>query len=175
MNRNTRGGTGMSAKRARAGQPGTSAPDPGDTQAAQRARTAYEQLLTLFEGHRLSPTQRRIAQYLLSHLPDAAFLSSSALAEAAGVSQPSVTRFAVALGFSGFPELRVALHPIGIGAGSSDAARADGAGVARGNELQQAVAAEIRNLNVLHESLVDPGLLADLGAELAASVPLTVL
>jgi hypothetical protein len=71
-------------------------------------------LLTLIGGRRLSPAQRRIAQYLLDHMPGSAFLSSVALAQRAGVSQPTVTRFAAALGFSGYPALREALRIIAL-------------------------------------------------------------
>ena len=63
-------------------------------------------LLKLFEAHRLTPTQRRIAHCLVRRAADAPFLSSVEVAELAGVSQPSVTRFAVALGFDGYPALR---------------------------------------------------------------------
>jgi DNA-binding MurR/RpiR family transcriptional regulator len=131
--------------------------------------SAPERLLALFDGHRLSPTQRRIAKYLIDHLPDAAFESSVDLAERAGVSQPSVTRFAVALGFSGYPALRDALRQIVL----SGAAEADGTG--QPNQLQAAVAAEARNLDALHEALAEPERVVDLGRQLAASVPLTVL
>ena len=58
-------------------------------------------LLRLFDGHRLTPTQRRIAHCLVRNAAEAPFLSSVEVAELAGVSQPSVTRFAVALGFDG--------------------------------------------------------------------------
>src|ERR1700753_2404957 len=98
-------------------------------------------LLTLLDGRRLSPAQRRIAQYLLDHMPDAAFLSSVVLARRAGVSQPSVTRFAAALGFSGYPAFRDALReialdvPVAGGAPASGPAAADGAG----NPMQAAV------------------------------------
>ncbi len=60
----------------------------------------------LFEGHRLSPAQRRIARYLLDHADEAVFLTGGDLAGKVGVSQPSVTRFSVALGFAGYPDLR---------------------------------------------------------------------
>ena len=56
-------------------------------------------LQALFEGRRLTPTQRRIAHSMVRRAADVPFLSSVELAELAGVSQPSVTRFAVALGF----------------------------------------------------------------------------
>lgn len=73
------------------------------------------QLRTLFDRPRLSPGQRRIAQYLIEHITEAAFLSITDLAERVGVSQPSVTRFAAAVGFSGYPALREKLQSIALG------------------------------------------------------------
>ncbi|MEU7879262.1 MurR/RpiR family transcriptional regulator [Microbispora bryophytorum] len=67
---------------------------------------AASRLLRLFEGQRLTPVQRRIAHCLAQHAAEAPFLSSIEVAELAGVSQPSVTRFAMALGYSGYPGLR---------------------------------------------------------------------
>ena len=69
-------------------------------------------LQQLFEGHRLTPTQRRIAHSMVRRAADVPFLSSVELAELAGVSQPSVTRFAVALGFDGYPALRKHLREV---------------------------------------------------------------
>ncbi len=154
-------------------------------------------LLTLLGGRRLSPAQRRIAQYLLDHMPDSAFLSSVALAQRAGVSQPSVTRFAAALGFSGYPALRAALRTIALDpAGPSGVARGAGvlrpagvtggragagepggrpAGGGHGNELQAAAAAEIAHLHALQQALADARAVTELGRELAASRPLAVL
>lgn len=126
-------------------------------------------LLTLLDGRRLSPVQRRIAQYLLDHMPDSAFLSSVALARRAGVSQPSVTRFAAALGFSGYPALREALRVIALESAGAPAEDI------RGNQLQAAAAAEVANLRALHEALADPRAVIELGRELAASSPLAVL
>lgn len=131
--------------------------------------TPTDRLLELFHGHRLSPTQRRIAQYLLDHLREAAFMSSVDLAERAGVSQPSVTRFAVALGFSGYPRLRDALRDIALG-GPPEAPEE-----IRRNELQAAVALEAHNLEALQTTLADPAHIHKVGAELAASEPLAVL
>ena len=53
---------------------------------------------------RLTPVQRRIARHILESPRDAAFRTSVDLAETIGVSQPSVTRFATAVGFSGYPD-----------------------------------------------------------------------
>ncbi len=63
-------------------------------------------MVELFQGARLTPTQRRIAQSLVQHAPSVAYLSAAEVAGLAGVSQPSVTRFAMALGYSGYPALR---------------------------------------------------------------------
>lgn len=136
-----------------------------------RAPSSTDRLLALFNGHRLSPIQRQIAQYLLDHMPEAAFISSVDLAEQVGVSQPSVTRFAMALGFTGYPALREALRAIALSASSVP----DSPEEIRRNGLQAAVDAEIRNLSALRDLLADPRQVIDLGRELAASMPLTVL
>jgi DNA-binding MurR/RpiR family transcriptional regulator len=133
-------------------------------------------LLTLLDGRRLSPAQRRIAQYLLDHMPDAAFLSSVVLARRAGVSQPSVTRFAATLGFSGYPAFRDALRDIALDVPVPPVSPASGpAAPDEVNPMQAAVAAELANLRALHELLADPRVVTGLAAELAASVPLAVL
>ncbi|QKW06883.1 MurR/RpiR family transcriptional regulator [Streptomyces sp. NA04227] len=133
-------------------------------------------LQRLFEGHRLTPTQRRIAHCMVRRAADVPFLSSVELAELAGVSQPSVTRFAVALGFDGYPALRRSLRE--MAPAESAAALSSGAapaGAAPGNEYQQAVLAEIENLRHLAEALADPRPVARAGRLLAASRPLPVL
>ncbi|MGW4228588.1 MurR/RpiR family transcriptional regulator [Streptomyces sp. NPDC004980] len=128
-------------------------------------------LQRLFEGQRLTPTQRRIAHSMVRRAADAPFLSSVELAELAGVSQPSVTRFAVALGFDGYPALRKHLREVAP-------ADATGGGVGVGeifNEYQQAVRAEIENLRHLAELLADPQPVERAGRLLAGSKPLLVL
>ena len=130
--------------------------------------TPAARLQRLFEGHRLTPTQRRIAHSMVRRAGDAPFLSSVELAELAGVSQPSVTRFAVALGFDGYPALRRHLREV---------APAEAVPVAEDtyNEYQQAVRAEIENLQHLTELLADPGPVERAGRLLAGSRPLPVL
>jgi DNA-binding MurR/RpiR family transcriptional regulator len=125
-------------------------------------------LQALFEGHRLTPTQRRIAHSMVRRAADVPFLSSVELAELAGVSQPSVTRFAVALGFDGYPALRRHLREV---APAEQPAPEAGAF----NEYQQAVEAEIENLRHLAEALADPRPVQRAGRVLAASRPLPVL
>ncbi|MFF3273356.1 MurR/RpiR family transcriptional regulator [Streptomyces chrestomyceticus] len=155
-----RGGTAAEAGTGE-GMRGTPESGPGaDTGTAAR-------LQKLFEGHRLTPTQRRIAHCMVRRAADAPFLSSVELAELAGVSQPSVTRFAVALGFDGYPALRKHLREV------APAATARGTGTY--NEYQQAVQAEIDNLRHLAAVLADPGPVVRAGRLFAASRPLPVL
>ena len=135
----------------------------------EQTKAASEQLLALLDGRRLSPTQRRIAQYLIDHLSEAAFQSSVDLAERAGVSQPAVSRFATALGFSGYPALREALRPIVLGSVAETPQQV------RRNEFQAAIAAEEANLGTLHDLAADPERIASAGRELAASPCLPVL
>ncbi|MEU1302088.1 MurR/RpiR family transcriptional regulator [Streptomyces shenzhenensis] len=131
------------------------------------------QLREVFDGHGLSPGQRRIAQYLIEHINEAAFLSITDLAERVGVSQPSVTRFAAAVGFSGYPALRERLQSMALatlpggGPGAAEEMRS--------NELQAAVDAEIANLENLRRDFADPDRVIRVGRELSRSTPLTVL
>ncbi|WP_229399516.1 MurR/RpiR family transcriptional regulator [Micromonospora okii] len=126
-----------------------------------------DRVLDLVRGVRLTPTQRRIAHSLVQHAATAAYLSAAEVAELAGVSQPSVTRFAVALGHDGYPALRRRLREL--------TAAAPGGAAGDGNELQRAVRAEIGNLERLADRLADRGRIAETGKLLAASRPLPVL
>jgi DNA-binding MurR/RpiR family transcriptional regulator len=73
---------------------------------------AEDWLLHLAQRHRLSPSQRQIVQRMLGMFPDVAFLSTIEIASRTGVSQPTVTRLATALGFAGYPEFRAAVREI---------------------------------------------------------------
>ncbi|MGI5469130.1 MurR/RpiR family transcriptional regulator [Streptomyces sp. CA-132043] len=141
--------------------------DNGGEGATEAAAGAAARLQKLFEGHRLTPTQRRIAHCMVRRAADAPFLSSVELAELAGVSQPSVTRFAVALGFDGYPALRRHLRDVTPDRGT---AAADSL-----NEYQQAVQEEIGNLQELAAALADPAPVEEAGRLFAASPVLPVL
>src|SRR5258707_8287865 len=118
-------------------------------------------MLALTDGVRLTPVQRRIAQCLLERPDSAAWLSSNELAALAEVSQPSVTRFAMALGFDGYPALRRALRADGPagdpgGGGGSYGGGGDGDGRA-GDDLRHALRGEIDNLARLADRLAGAG------------------
>ena len=126
-------------------------------------------LLDLFGRSRLTPTQRRIAQCLIERATEAPYLSSGELAELAGVSQPSVTRFAVALGFAGYPDLRRKLRALTL----TDVP--ESLEEARRNEFQHAVAEEVANIGKLERLLRDRGTINAASGLLAASTPLVVI
>ncbi|MQA81172.1 MAG: SIS domain-containing protein [Streptosporangiales bacterium] len=127
------------------------------------------QLPDLLSRRRLSPAQRRIAQFVLENAAEAAFLSSTDLAGRAGVSQPSVTRFAAALGFASYQDFRGALREQLLG---NDAEPTDGL---QTNALQDAVLHEAANLRKLAHALRDSTQIEAAAAELSASQPLVVL
>jgi DNA-binding MurR/RpiR family transcriptional regulator len=142
---------------------------PANTPPGSSAGTPSVRVLALFRGFRLTPTQRRIAQCMVEHASQVAYLSSGEVAELAGVSQPSVIRLAAALGYSGYPALRRRLREAVTGG------TAEEAGEARHNEWQQAVTAEITNLTNLTAALADPAPLRQAGTVLMGSRPLVVL
>jgi len=63
-------------------------------------------------GDTLSPKRRQLAEYVLNHYKKVAFMTSTELGNAAGVSEASVFRLAVALGYSGFPAFQAALQEV---------------------------------------------------------------
>ena len=58
----------------------------------------------------LSKGQRRIAQYIESSYDKAAFMTASRLGKMVSVSESTVVRFAVELGFDGYPSMQKALQ-----------------------------------------------------------------
>jgi DNA-binding MurR/RpiR family transcriptional regulator len=60
----------------------------------------------------ISPSQRRVAEYVLRQYQDVAFMSVTQLAKAAKLSPAGVVRFATSLDFDGYPEFKRALHDI---------------------------------------------------------------
>lgn len=61
---------------------------------------------------KLTPSQQRLADFVLSNTATVAFMTAQELGDAMGVSDAAVVRFAQTLGFRGFPELRSALRDI---------------------------------------------------------------
>lgn len=60
----------------------------------------------LSKGHKL------IAGYILNHYDKAAFMTAAKLGNSVGVSESTVVRFAIELGYSGYPKLQKALQEL---------------------------------------------------------------
>ena len=61
-------------------------------------------------GRKLSKGQKRIAEYIVNHYDKAAFMTASKLGKAAGVSESTVVRFAMELGYDGYPSMQKAMQ-----------------------------------------------------------------
>lgn len=60
--------------------------------------------------HTFSKGQRQIANYILEYYDKAAFMTASKLGKTVGVSESTVVRFAVELGFEGYPSMQKRLQ-----------------------------------------------------------------
>ena len=70
-------------------------------------------LRTIEEGMKsFSKGQKRIAEYILAHYDKAAYLTASRLSTLVGVSESTVVRFAIELGFDGYPEFQHSLKEL---------------------------------------------------------------
>lgn len=119
------------------------------------------------QGQRPTPAHRRIAQCLIENSAEIGFLSTMELAELANVSQPSVSRFAVALGFDGFLEMRRCFRAL---SGSSSAPPET-----TSNRYQAAALNEAANVTDLVAGLSNASTIREFGQALASSRPLVVL
>jgi DNA-binding MurR/RpiR family transcriptional regulator len=129
---------------------------------------AARQLSDLFAGHRLTPVQRRIAAHIIAAGSTVAFHSSVELAEQVGVSQPSVTRFATALGYSGFPEFQRAVQALVLDQ------RSPATPEAGQNKMQRSVQRSIDLLIGVRDDLSDLSLIEEAANLMAASSVLPV-
>lgn len=60
----------------------------------------------------LSKGQKLIADYILKHYDKAAFMTAAKLGENVGISESTVVRFAIELGFEGYPDLQKCLQDL---------------------------------------------------------------
>ncbi len=63
-------------------------------------------------GRKLSKSHRLIADYITHHYDKAVFMTAATLGDIVGVSESTVVRFAVALGYEGYPQLQHALQEL---------------------------------------------------------------
>ncbi len=60
----------------------------------------------------MSKGQKRIANYIINHYEKAAFMTAAKLGEMVGVSESTVVRFAIELGYEGYPKLQKVLQEL---------------------------------------------------------------
>jgi DNA-binding MurR/RpiR family transcriptional regulator len=61
-------------------------------------------------NQRFSKGQKRISAYILEHYEKAALMTAAKLGEVSGVSESTIVRYAMALGYSGYPQLQKAIQ-----------------------------------------------------------------
>lgn len=61
---------------------------------------------------KLSKGQKRIAEFIEEHYDKAAFMTASKLGDTVGVSESTVVRFAVEIGYEGYPKLQKAMQEL---------------------------------------------------------------
>ena len=71
-----------------------------------------QDVLSLIESNRsaMSKGQRRIADYIETEYDKAAFMTAAKMGKTVDVSESTVVRFAVSLGFEGYPEMQKAMQ-----------------------------------------------------------------
>jgi DNA-binding MurR/RpiR family transcriptional regulator len=100
--------------------------------------TMYRERIKLIYGH-LSPSYRKVADFLLDSYREAAFMNASGLAQHLDVDPATVVRFSQRLGYPGYPELAEEVRGIvrdELITGSTPSASGNGASVLH-NSLKQ--------------------------------------
>ncbi len=77
---------------------------------AGKAQDLIQYIKDRFDG--LSKGQKVIAKYIMDHYEEAAFMTAAKLGEAVGVSESTVVRFAIEIGFDGYPEFQKMLREL---------------------------------------------------------------
>src|SRR5689334_8266731 len=88
----------------------------------------------------LQPSMRQVAEHVLTDTGTAASLTVTELAIAAGVSETTVIRFCKAIGFAGYPQLRLALATeVGRALGARPDGRVVGSDIGPGEDLARVI------------------------------------
>jgi DNA-binding MurR/RpiR family transcriptional regulator len=88
----------------------------------------------------LPPASRQVAEYVLAYPAEVAASTITELSHASGVSEASTLRFCRAIGFRGYPELRLALATeLGRAQGSGHSRRVVGSDIAPTDDLASVV------------------------------------
>ena len=71
-----------------------------------------EDILTVIQdgSHKFSKGQRAIAAYIMEFYDKAAFMTANKLGKTVGVSESTVVRFAMELGYEGYPQMQKSMQ-----------------------------------------------------------------
>ena len=107
-----------------------------------------DKIPSMSKGHKL------IASYILDHCDKAAYLTATKLGERTGVSESTVVRFAIELGYKGYPEFQSELQ-MNIRSKLTAVQRIEVADnrIREGDILGSVLAADIRNIKTSLESI----------------------
>jgi DNA-binding MurR/RpiR family transcriptional regulator len=99
---------------------------------------------------------RRVADYVVAHLTDVAFYPAARVAEAAGVSESVVIRFAIALGYTGYPEMQQMAQAY-VRAQSAPSTRFESLAITKSSTIEEVYRAVLaQDANNLSDTLGDP-------------------
>ena len=104
-------------------------------------------------GRPLSKGHRRIASFIAQHYEKAGFMMAAALGAECGVSESTVVRFAAAMGYEGYPELREALSSLVRQRLTSEQRFAIASGMDQHNVLGQVLRNDEQNIRKTIEGL----------------------
>jgi len=71
---------------------------------------SYDLITRINSIKKLSKGQKLIADFIINHYEKAAFMTAAKLGEAVGVSESTVVRFAIELGYDGYPKMQKVLQ-----------------------------------------------------------------
>lgn len=134
--------------------------DHANSPAAAPTEPGTVPLLAQIEAarERLSKAEQRVADYVLGHADSIMNLSIAALAGIVGVSQPTVARFCLGLGFTGFKEFKLRLVQSlagGVPFVHRDVGAGDPASALVAKVLDRTIAALMRVRNELDATALD--------------------
>jgi DNA-binding MurR/RpiR family transcriptional regulator len=66
----------------------------------------YDLISRISNKRKMSKGQKLIAAYITNHYDKAAFMTAAKLGEVVGVSESTVVRFAIELGYEGYPKMQ---------------------------------------------------------------------
>ena len=101
----------------------------------------------------LSKGHRRIAEYIAQHYDKAVFMTAGALGRECGVSESTVVRFASAMGYEGYPELRERLRGLVSQRLTSEQRFAITSGIEQGDVLATVLKNDAHNIRKTVEAL----------------------